>query len=586
MAIRYTVEGRQDDVRVTFDELPTDTVFLRVERRAVAPPEPFVPPPPPVVPPELQTPSVGAASNNMWPITISWTNTTDETVTLQRRLNQGLWVSVVTDTALTTVTDVVPRGRYDYRLLFEGKPLPSVTAIAGRTPPVLTLVSSTEFRGSNLWSVRISWTNNPVVFVHVERRRNGVGSWVRLISSFRGGRFTDSDSLAASDIGRLEYRVVNEGVASNVVETVIGTEPPAPTATAISSAGSLSVSLSWVFSGAVNVDRRNNGSEWEVVSTSNTSGGYSETVTNEGLYEYRIVSGGVASLPVSPTIEEDTGGDVARTDSTVKVFPRTEVTGCMANGEMFNLPRVVGDIRGADGDTNDWIWIVETRPRFAGTVVLRYNPVSGQGWLFTTTEVSSPNDIASSTSELYIAEGNTIHRFSKPTGPTGDAPLGVLQKTSQFTLSGTPSGIGFHGSSFYAMIGSAINAYSASGSFVRTAATSRNNIVGHALSVGAYGLFTCSKGTANPVTFFFLKSDGSWQVLQTETELRVAAVATTSDRVFLVDREAGIVTPYTVFTPAILSGYTDLSAPLETDLEYLVSAQDLDGNFESGDWQQ
>ena len=270
----------------------------------------------------------------------------------------------------------------------------------------------------------------------------------------------------------------------------------------------------------------------------------------------------------------------------LREFTREEVTGGELNGEIFNLPRVRGTISGGDAGSDGRLWLVETRKDVSGCIVLRYNPVSGQGWLFTASEVSAPIDIAASDTELYVAEGAKVIRFTKPTSVTGDAPLGVLQKTGEFSLSAAPTGLGWFNSKFYAAVGGVISEYNVSGGALvgRVSALPAGAVSG-TFSYGGHGLFAVRRTAANPATWWrWNGSEGSWSVVQSGVERSVTCLAATSDRVFVVDRLAGVISPYRVVQPVLLEGFTDYTAPLGLDVEYRVSAQTFSGAVENGDW--
>lgn len=437
------------------------------------------------------------------------------------------------------------------------------------------------------------------------------------------------------------------GVPSEPIEFVEGAAPPTLSAISSSDGTTRTVSLSWDNAPPVTVDvqRNYNGesvdvgtrsqryySLWTTVSSDNATGSFNEEVPDTGIYSYQLlmpnpdiefgrevgVGGKVAGVPVvldapgattggsTPEPEPEPipphPGVPVRTPITVREFTREEVTGMAADGEVFNLPRVPGLVSGADSDSDGRAWIIETRRirttvgdqtiTTNATVILRYNPVSGQGWLFTAPDVANPIDVAATDREFFIAEGDTVNVYTKPTRVRDNAPNGVLQKTREFTLSGEPTGISAFGDILYANVDGEIVGYTADDGSLQGRFAGMPDPMGAAtdytISFGGAGLFAAVRGVGSPVSVWHYIPDAPggavWRVHQTGAERKLHALAALDTSVLIVDRDVGLVSPYRVFRHPLLDGYTDRAAPLGVEFEYRVGAQGYNMAYEQGVW--
>ena len=551
-----------------------------------------------------------------WRVSLSWP--AGDAVNVERRRNYSAWSSVDTGNSSGVFSQNVSAGRYDYRLNFNDNISDAVEAIAGTAPPDVSFASARNDL--------VQWNNSPTVAVDVYRSLN-FENWSRISTNDRDGRYFVSGRFRLT--GSTRYRTELNGVSSNVIEDIATSNDfQRLTVTGVRSVDGrwIDVSLNMRTQRTNNmnytVERRfNEGSSWVSLGRlpiNIATASYSEIISSVGVYEYRAVfrippsytaySAAVGitvtnsvstetpttplepTTPTTPTLPTGSAPVTPpvprRSPVTVFELARETVTGCRQAGEVFNLPRVVGSIRGADGDEQDWIWIVEKRTGFSGSIVLRYNPVSGQGWLFTTTAVSNPIDIAATETTLLIVEGNTVQVFDKPTGPTGDAPKGVLQNTDTFDVAaGSPSGISWHNNVFYMNIDNVVGSYSlTTRALIQRIAASPKDVDFGVIAVADHGMFMCVRGAANPVTFWKHTTGDDWQVLQTDVETRLNAVAAVSDSVLLIDRDAGVISPYETYTPEIPRTYTDITAPLSIDWEYRVGAQGFAQAYETGVW--
>ena len=559
--------------------------------------------------PVLSVDRVRAVSGGMHDISLSWVSNASVTVDVFRSRNWQAYELVQSNVTTGSLVDRVGNGRYRYVLMYRREFLEPVEAFAGAQ---LTDVAISEPRMSGTSTfVTFTWDRSrPVDWWTSRESERGPGIPAR---NRRDVRWTPSVRPSGRGDRFLAFWVERDGVASDRV-VIINTGWVEPTAlntnfavAAVESSGQRAVTVSWDQTGnnPRTMDRRVNNGVWTQLFTSRRGRSYTETIPLEGLYEYRLRSGnwitGPASAPyVTPlpasalVLTLNTQSFIPpppptppRTPLTVREFSREEVTGLMLDGEMFNLPRVYGDIVGADGDSSGWIWLAETRDDYTGTIVLRYNPVSGQGWLFTTSEVTEPSDIAVSDNQLALSQGDVIHLFTKPQTVRGDTPLGVLAKAGDVTLPAAPSGISSNLSVFYANIAGTVGSYSLlTGDLIATVAGLPTDATAGTISYGGYGLFAARRGAANPSTFWRNLTRTTWQVLQSDVEPRVTALAATDTRVYLVDRPSGVISPYSVNTPELLTAYVDRFAPLGVDLEYRVGAQGFNDDYETGEWEK